>query len=53
MCAANKESLEVSYLHLSQSVPILAIWVADCPKEMFKLLDEAAMEVAAAPLPRH
>lgn len=51
MCAANKESLDVSYLHLSQSVPILAIWVADCPKEMFKLLDEAAMEVVRIMFP--
>ena len=31
MCANNEESLEVSYLDMSHAVPILAIWVADCP----------------------
>ena len=45
MCANNEESLEVSYLDMSHAVPILAIWVADCPREMLKLLDEAAMAV--------
>ena len=46
MCANNEESLEVSYLDMSHAVPILAIWVADCPREMLKLLDEAAMDSA-------
>ncbi|EOD41127.1 hypothetical protein EMIHUDRAFT_62542, partial [Emiliania huxleyi CCMP1516] len=45
MCSANRESLDVSYLDLSREVPILAIWVADAPKEMFELLDTAAMDV--------
>lgn len=51
MCAANSESLDVSYLHLSSDVPILAIWVADAPRETLSLLDEAAMEVVRIMFP--
>ncbi|KAL1506921.1 hypothetical protein AB1Y20_007785 [Prymnesium parvum] len=53
MCAANSQSLEVSYLHLSHAVPILAIWVADCPKEMLQLLSEAAMEAVRIMFPNY
>lgn len=53
MCATNSESLEVSYLHLSQAVPILAIWVADQPKEMLELLDQAAMEAVRIMFPNY
>ena len=51
MCAANSESLEVNYHHLSHAVPILAIWVADAPREMLKLLDEAAMDTVRIMFP--
>eukprot|EP00316_Scyphosphaera_apsteinii_P000527 CAMPEP_0119314172 /NCGR_PEP_ID=MMETSP1333-20130426/31965_1 /TAXON_ID=418940 /ORGANISM="Scyphosphaera apsteinii, Strain RCC1455" /LENGTH=910 /DNA_ID=CAMNT_0007319233 /DNA_START=48 /DNA_END=2780 /DNA_ORIENTATION=+ len=51
MCAANEESLEVNYLHLTNYVPILAIWVADAPTEMLSLLDEAAMDVVRIMFP--
>jgi len=51
MCAANDESLQVSYLHLSHYVPILAIWVADAPTEMLELLDMAAMDVVRIMFP--
>ena len=51
MCASNSESLDVNYHHLSHAVPILAIWVADAPREMLKLLDEAAMEVVRVVFP--
>ena len=53
MCATNSESLEVSYLHLSQAVPILAIWVADQPKEMLELLDAAAMVAVRIMFPNY
>ena len=42
MCVNNRQSLEVSYLHLSRLEPTLAIWVADAPAEMFELFHEAA-----------
>ena len=45
-------SIEVSYLLLSQEVPMLAIWVADVPKTLLPLLAEAATELWACPI-RH
>jgi len=42
MCAANKSTLQISYVHLSDSEPILAGWLADAPKDMFLVLNEAA-----------
>ena len=33
-------SLQVSYVHLSENVPILAIWLADAPTEMLEIFDE-------------
>ncbi len=53
MCSRNRESLEVNYHDLSHAVPILAIWVADAPKEMLKLLDEAAMDTVRIMFPRY
>ena len=34
MCAANGQSLPTSYLHLSHHSPVLAIWLADVPKQV-------------------
>ncbi len=42
MCAANLATLEISYLHLMQKEPTLAIWLADAPRDMFDVLNEAA-----------
>jgi MCM N-terminal domain len=50
MCAANKQSLEVSYAHLSQACPILAVWVADVPKQMFAMFNEVAHQVCTGML---
>jgi MCM N-terminal domain len=50
LSAANKQSLEVSYAHLSQACPILAVWVADVPKQMFAMFNEVAHQVCAAVL---
>ncbi len=48
MCTANKASLVVSYMHLSTSVPTLAIWVADAPAQMLELFDQEAQKVVLA-----
>jgi DNA replication licensing factor MCM2 len=40
MCAANKSSLEVSYIHLGEQHALLAIWLTDLPKEMLQIFDE-------------
>ena len=42
MCSANLSSLTVSYLHLMNAEPVLAYWLADAPKDMFLVLNEAA-----------
>jgi DNA replication licensing factor MCM2 len=42
MCAANLSTLQVSYLHLIEAQPILAIWLTDAPKDMIPVLNEAA-----------
>lgn len=38
MCANNLASFEVSYQSLSSHVPILAIWVADAPRDIIELV---------------
>ena len=45
MCKANRQSLEVNYFHLSQYVPILAVWVADEPKIMLEYFHGVARQV--------
>lgn len=42
MCASNMSTLQVSYLHLMDSEPVLAYWLADAPKDMLLVLNEAA-----------
>ncbi len=44
--AGNKQSLEVSYMHLSAALPILAVWTADVPKQMLDIYDRVVKEVA-------
>lgn len=51
MCAVNKQSLIVSYAHLSSTYPILAVWVADVPTAIFKIFDEVAYEVCLSIFP--
>ena len=40
MCAANRSSLEISYVHLGEMHALLAIWLTDLPKEMLQIFDE-------------
>lgn len=42
MCAANLSSLQVSYAHIVEAQPILALWLTDAPKDMLLVLNEAA-----------
>jgi DNA replication licensing factor MCM2 len=44
MCAANNESLEVSYLHLAEQEPTIAAWLADAPTEILPIFDEVSMQ---------
>lgn len=40
----NSESLEVSYIHLASSRPILAYFLANSPQPMLNLFDEVALD---------
>ena len=42
MCASNLATLQVSYSHLMEAEPLLAVWLADAPRDMLDLLNEAA-----------
>ena len=45
MCAANRESLQVSYLHLVESNPFLAKLIANRPLETLEIFNEATMRI--------
>jgi DNA replication licensing factor MCM2 len=45
MCSNNKQSLEVTFIHLSVRYPFLAIWLAEEPMLMLPILNEVALEV--------
>lgn len=46
MCHQNKQSLEITYNHLMQMTPTLAIWIADEPASIFPYLNAVAFEMA-------
>lgn len=45
MCSNNKQSLEVTYGHLSTKIPTLAIWIAECPSLILPILNNVAFEL--------
>ncbi len=46
MCHSNKQSLEITYNHLMQTIPTLAIWVADEPGSILPYLNAVAFEIS-------
>jgi DNA replication licensing factor MCM2 len=42
MCASNGSTLQISYLHLMEFEPVLAVWLTDAPRDMLDVLNEAA-----------
>ena len=53
MCSANEQSLQVSYLKLSYTAPLLAIWLADAPREMLSIFDKVAWECVLDQFPMY
>ena len=51
MCAANKQSLEVSFLHLSHEEGQLAGWLADVPRSILPLMNDVASALTFAQFP--
>ena len=40
----NSETLEVSYLHIADTVPIVAYFLGNCPAAMIEIFDAVALE---------
>lgn len=53
MCSNNKQSLEVTYGHLSLKIPTLAIWVAEAPSLMLPVFNEVAFELVTEVFPAY
>ncbi|KAI0047520.1 MCM-domain-containing protein [Auriscalpium vulgare] len=49
----NSESLEVSYMHLALSKPILAYFLTNCPTAMLVILDEVALSAIVVYYPNY
>ncbi|KAI0072722.1 MCM-domain-containing protein [Panus rudis PR-1116 ss-1] len=49
----NSESLEVSYLHLAMSKPILAYFLTNCPTAMLAIFDEVALNAILVYYPNY
>lgn len=46
MCSNNKQSLEVDFSHLSDTVPVLSFWLFDSPALLIPYLNQVVYEVA-------
>lgn len=53
MCLANRVSMHVSYVHLSENDAILAIWLADVPGDMIQIFDEVLKEEVLVMFPHY
>lgn len=53
MCAENSASLEVSYGHLAEAHPLVAIWLTDVPRDMLQILDEVLQSVVLEMFPHY
>lgn len=47
MCQNNKQSLEMTFNHLSNKQPTLAIWMAEEPALMLPIFNEVAMDITS------
>ena len=53
MCTNNKQSLEITFNHLSQRNPTLAIWLAEEPTLILPILNEVASEITIELYPEY
>jgi DNA replication licensing factor MCM2 len=53
MCADNKQSLPVSFQHISHMDTTIVLWLADCPKPMLEIFDEEAYQVVIYLFPEY
>jgi DNA replication licensing factor MCM2 len=45
MCTNNRQSLDITFMHLSQKYPTLAIWLAEEPSLILPLLNEVGLDI--------
>lgn len=53
MCAKNKQSLEITYHHLSREVSTLALWLFDSPKFLIPYLNDVLFDAACKIFPTY
>lgn len=53
MCTNDKQSLEVTFVHLSQKYPTLAIWLAEEPSLILPILNDVAMDITLEIYPEY
>ena len=53
MGSANMGSLEVSYGHIGEMQPLLAIWLTDVPREMLLIFDDVLKELVMDEFPNY
>jgi len=53
MCSNNKQSLEVTFNHLSSKYPTLAIWLAEEPSLILPILNEVAYDLVQEVYPAY
>ena len=53
MVKTNATSLEINYFHLSRTVPILAIWLADEPDTLLELFNEETRAIVIESYPEY
>ena len=53
MCLNNRQSLEVTFLHLSSKYPTLAIWLAEEPSLMLPILNEVGVDITYEMYPQY
>jgi DNA replication licensing factor MCM2 len=53
LLVVNGESLEVSYAHLNEQKPILALFVSIAPAPMLEIFDKVALEVVLTHYPNY
>jgi DNA replication licensing factor MCM2 len=51
MCSANQQSLEITYIHLTQMNPTLAYWIFETPALILPYLNQVAFEIACKYFP--
>lgn len=53
MCTMNKQSLEITFLHLSQRYPTLAIWLAEEPALILPSLNQVGFDITLEIYPEY